>query len=233
LEEFVRAVRLSYGHRGNDNTTARHRQFIDAIENQILRVETALRESFNEEGKQPLQWVNLDEDERDELATFLSGSSQSSQSAKDECLELRPSMKSSLLENHAQRKDADLKYSAVYDRDFSDEMEGFKDVSCVKKDGNHVINIKSNEIHGGMDDIICQADKMTNNTRRTWSSPNFSELKIIIPDEDGHINKLMLIVEDTPKEKGLKPVFRKQRRGEFLQVQGAVSLFNQVSSIFR
>jgi hypothetical protein len=32
----VRAVRLSYGHRGNENTTARHRQFIDAIENQIL-----------------------------------------------------------------------------------------------------------------------------------------------------------------------------------------------------
>lgn len=231
MEEFVRAVRLSYGHRGNDNTTVRHREFIDAIENQISRVETALRESFNEEGKQPLQWVNLDEDERDELATFLSGTSRSSQSSKDECLELKPSMKSSLLENHAQRKDADLKYSAACDRNFSDEMEGFKDV-CVKKDGNHVIKIESNEIHGRMDDIICQADRITNNTRRTWSSPNFSELKIIIPDEDEHINKLMLSVEDTPKEKGLKPVFRKQRHGEFLRIQGAFNFFNQVSSLF-
>ncbi|XP_059459950.1 uncharacterized protein LOC132189297 isoform X1 [Corylus avellana] len=231
LEEFARAVRLSYGHRGNDNTTARHRQFIDAIENQISLVETALRESFNVEGKQPLHWVNLDEDERDELATFLSGTSQSSQSAKDEYLELKPSMKSSLLENHAQRKDADLKYSAACDTDFSNDMEGLKDVSCVKKDGNHVITIESNEIHGRMDDVICQADRITNNTRRTWSSPNFSELKIIIPDEDEPINKLMLSVEDTPKEKGLKPIFRKQRRGEFLQVQGVVNLFNQFGRV--
>jgi hypothetical protein len=226
LEEFERAVRLSYGHRGDDSTMARHRQFIAVIENQISHVEATLRESFNEEGKEPLRWVNLDEDERDDLAAFLSGTSQSLQSAKDDCLELRPSMKSSLLEN-TQRKDADLNLNAACNRDFSDEMKGFKDVSSINKDANHVIKIEANEIPGRRDEIICQGDRKPN-TRRTWSSPNFGELKIIIPDEDEQINEPILSVDDTPKEKRSKPLFWKQRRVEFPQVQGAVNLFNQL-----
>ncbi|XP_050272564.1 uncharacterized protein LOC126715810 isoform X1 [Quercus robur] len=225
LEEFERAVRLSYGHRSDDSTMARHRQFISAIENQISHVEAALRESFSEEGKQPLRWVNLDEDECDDLAAFLSGTSQSLQSAKDDCLELRPSKKSSPLDN-TQRKDADLNLNASCSRGFSDEMKSFKDVSSVSKDKNNVINIEANEIPLGRDDIICQADRTTN-TRRTWSSPNFGELKIIIPDEDEQVDKLVLRVDDTPKEKRSKPFFWKQRRVEFFQVQGAVNLFNQ------
>ncbi|XP_039008613.1 uncharacterized protein LOC120136724 [Hibiscus syriacus] len=76
LEEFERATRLSRGHRRSDDTTAtRHNQFIAAVESQIFRVEAALKESFFEEGKQPLRWVNLDEEECDDLAIFLSGTS--------------------------------------------------------------------------------------------------------------------------------------------------------------
>ncbi|KAG7972514.1 hypothetical protein I3843_07G188500 [Carya illinoinensis] len=217
LEEFERAVRFSYGNRGDDNTTARHRQFILAIEDQISCVEASLRKCLNEEGKQPLHWVNLDEDERDELATFLSGTSQSLQSAKDECLEQRPSMKCSLLEDHSQIKDADLNLNAASDRD----------ASSIAKDGNHVLKIEANKTHGRTDDLICQTDSSTNNARRTWSSPNFGELKIIIPDQDEQINKLMQSVEDTPKVKGSKPVFWKQRRGEFPLGWGAVNFFNQ------
>ncbi|GFZ11015.1 syntaxin/t-SNARE family protein [Actinidia rufa] len=63
LEEFGKAVRLSYRHCAYDFTMARHRQFIEVIESQISRVETSLRESFSEQGKQLLRWVNLTEDE--------------------------------------------------------------------------------------------------------------------------------------------------------------------------
>ncbi|KAB1204238.1 SET domain-containing protein 4 [Morella rubra] len=230
LEEFEKAVRLSYGHRSNDNTTARHRQFIAAIEEQISRVEASLRESFSEEGKQSLQWVNLDEDECNELATFLSGTTQSLQSATDECLELRPLMRSSRVENHVQRRDTDLNFNAASDRDFSDERKSIRDdSSSINNNGNHVIKMEGSEVHGRTDDIVCQVDRKTNNARRTWSSPNFGALKIIIPDEDEQINKLVLCIDDTPKEKGSKPVFWKQRYGEFPPGQGAVSFLNQVS----
>lgn len=220
---------MSYGHRSDDSTMARHRQFISAIENQISRVEAALRESFDEEGKQPLRWVNLDEDECDDLAAFLSGTSQSLQSRKDDCFELRPSKKSSLQDN-TQGKDADLNLNASCSRGFSDEMKSFKDVSSISKDKSNVINIEANEIPLRRDDIICQTDRTTN-SRRTWSSPNFGELKIIIPDEDEQVDKPVLSIDDTPKEKRSKPLFWKQRRVEFFQVQGAVNLFNQVCSL--
>ncbi|XP_035548812.1 uncharacterized protein LOC108991128 isoform X3 [Juglans regia] len=187
LEEFERAVRLSYGLGGDDNTTARHKQFIAAIQDQISRVEASLKEYFIEEGKKPLQWVNLDENERDELATFLSGTSQSLQSAIDECLQYKPSMESSLLENHAQRKDADLNMNAS-----------------------------------------CNRDRTTNNARRTWSLPNFGELKIIIPDEEEPMNKLMPSIEDTPKVKRSRSVFWKQSGRKFPPGQGAVNFFSQL-----
>ncbi|KAF9588534.1 hypothetical protein IFM89_013028 [Coptis chinensis] len=82
LEEFERAVRLSHGYRSQDNTTNSTRQFVDAMEDQIYRVEKALRESLNQE-KQSLQWVHLDEDERDDLAAFLSGTPGTSQSISE------------------------------------------------------------------------------------------------------------------------------------------------------
>lgn len=217
---------MSYGRCGDDNTTARHGQFIAAIQDQISRVEASLKEYFNEEGKKPLQWVNLDDDERDELATFLSGTSQSLQSAIDECIPHKPSMESSLLENHAQRKDTDLNSR---DRGFFDRRLGSRDVSSISKDENHVIKIEANQRHGRTDDIIFQADRTTNNARRTWSSPNFGELKIIIPDEEEPMNNLMLSVEDTPKVKGSKSVLWKQSLGKFPLGQGALNVFCQVS----
>ncbi|KAG2692123.1 hypothetical protein I3760_08G037300 [Carya illinoinensis] len=228
LEEFERAARLSYGRRGDDNTTARHRQFIAAIQDQISHVEASLKEYFYEEGKKSLQWVNLDENERDELATFLSGTSQSSQSAIDECLQHKPSRESSLLENHAQRKHADLNLNASCNRGFSDERKGSRDVRSISKNGNHVIKIEANQIHGRTDDIIFQADRTTNNARRTWSLPDFGELKIIIPDEEEPMNKLMPSVEDTPKVKGSKSFFWKQSCGKLPPGQGPVHFFSQL-----
>ena len=75
LEEFDRAS-LSTSNPPNeteDDKMIRHGQFVESIGNQILVVEDALRNLEIEDGRTPLVWVNLDEEERDELAMFLSG----------------------------------------------------------------------------------------------------------------------------------------------------------------
>lgn len=56
------------------DTTARHNDFLGAIAYRILEVENSLKESNITEGRGPLRWVHLDEDERDDLAAFLSAS---------------------------------------------------------------------------------------------------------------------------------------------------------------
>lgn len=84
MEEFERAVCQSYRKIGDDITVTRHRQFVSAIEDQISRAETALKESLNMEGKKSFRWVNLDKEECDDLAHFLSGTSEISQIIKDE-----------------------------------------------------------------------------------------------------------------------------------------------------
>ncbi|KAH6819279.1 SET domain-containing protein [Perilla frutescens var. frutescens] len=86
LEEFERAVCLSYRSSGDDITNTRHREFVSAIEDQISRVETALKESLEVEGKKPFRWVNLDKEECDDLAHFLSGTPGTSQMIKDDCI---------------------------------------------------------------------------------------------------------------------------------------------------
>ncbi|KAK9073422.1 hypothetical protein SSX86_007746 [Deinandra increscens subsp. villosa] len=74
LEEFERAVISSYGKNSTDDTKDRHRDFINAMENQISRVENSWNDSSVSKGKPPRPWVRLDERERKELALFLSGS---------------------------------------------------------------------------------------------------------------------------------------------------------------
>ncbi|XP_061361568.1 uncharacterized protein LOC133305376 [Gastrolobium bilobum] len=205
LEEFEKAVRLSYRHLGDDNTATRHRQFISAIESQISQVEAALKESYIEEGKQPLRWVNLDEEERDDLAAFLSGTCQSMQSSKDECT-VTASLKSSLQEKQVNKEDKNV----------------------VNKNTDYVIEIKADAVSRNSDDVVSQTDR-TSSTRKTWSPPNYGALKIVIADEDEQKNKLTRTVDATPKEKGFKPVFWKQRCEEYPQARQAVHMFNQLS----
>ncbi|KAJ0984216.1 hypothetical protein J5N97_002572 [Dioscorea zingiberensis] len=74
LEEFERAVSLSHESLlSEDMTISRHKQFIAAIRNKISCVEKALTDSLVEEEKYPFWLVRLDEEERDDLAAFLSG----------------------------------------------------------------------------------------------------------------------------------------------------------------
>ncbi|XP_011043977.1 PREDICTED: uncharacterized protein LOC105139289 isoform X2 [Populus euphratica] len=227
LEEFERAVWLSHGHRSDDITASRHKQFVAAIESQISRVEAALREAFRGEGKQPLRWVNLDKEECDDLAMFLSGTVQIPQIVKDDCTTLRSPMKGSLGENHHKRRNLDHNTSANCSGGASDENE-----FITNKKNEHIIDIEEKENLGMRDDIICQVDK-TIGSRRTWSSPNFGALKIVIAQDDGQRDKVMSSVEATPKEKGYKPFFWKQRCGEHSRAKGSITLFNKAGGLQR
>ncbi|KAG5103608.1 hypothetical protein JHK84_048577 [Glycine max] len=73
LEEFARAVRSSYVKSSSEEARNRHRDFITAIEDNIMKVEHSLSESVVPGGKASLPWLRLDEGEQDELALFLSG----------------------------------------------------------------------------------------------------------------------------------------------------------------
>lgn len=77
LEEFERAVRLSYANRSTDDAKDRHNDFIIAIQDQISNIQSSLQESAPSGGKVSPSWVRLDEGECNELALFLSAPSAS------------------------------------------------------------------------------------------------------------------------------------------------------------
>ncbi|CAH8262238.1 unnamed protein product [Arabidopsis lyrata] len=126
-------------------------------------------EALNENGKQPLRWVNLNKEERDDLAMFLSGSSQTSESLNSDNINLRDS--STNIDERGSLESGD------------------------KKAG----------------------------TRRRWSSPNvpnISALRINVPvnAKEDERKKFLSQIEDTPKEKGSKPLFWLQRCRDYNQV---------------
>lgn len=204
MEEFERAVRLSHGNCRDDTTLTRHKQFVAAIENQIFRVESTLQEDLSENGKQPLRWVDLNKEERDDLAMFLSGSSQTSESLNSDSINLRDSSTSSVAENPR-------------------GMNGRREARCYGESPDYVIDIDERGSPESADGIIrMQADKKTG-TRRTWSSPNvpnFSALRINVPvnEKEEERKKLLSQIEATPKEKGIKPLFSLQRCRDYNQV---------------
>ncbi|KAL0700083.1 hypothetical protein Bca4012_056205 [Brassica carinata] len=77
LDEFQRAVRSSYDTRLSDETRDRHREFTFAMEAQVAKIEKSLKEAARSDGKGTPRWVRLDEDDRNELALFLTGPSES------------------------------------------------------------------------------------------------------------------------------------------------------------
>ncbi|CAA7042234.1 unnamed protein product [Microthlaspi erraticum] len=77
LDEFHRAVQSSYDNRLGDDTRDRHREFTLAMETQVAKIEKSLKEAAQSDGKGTPRWVRLDEDDRNELALFLTGPSDS------------------------------------------------------------------------------------------------------------------------------------------------------------
>ncbi|XP_039165002.1 uncharacterized protein LOC104437384 isoform X2 [Eucalyptus grandis] len=214
LEEFERAVRLSDGPHGDKTTTARHGQFIVAIRDQIAHVEAALQEFLSEGGKQPLQWVNLDKEERDDLALFLSGTSELSQIVKDEFTEHGTSLKGFILENYDKKEDVGSNTNAACSSGLIDEGKSLKD-GQPNEDVHCMTDLHTKD----------QADK-TSGSRRTWSSPSMGDWRIAVADDEER-NNLNSTVVDTPKEKVPRTIFGKNRCGERTQAKSLTRMFNQ------
>lgn len=77
LDEFQRAVKSSYDNALSDETRHRHREFTFVMETQVAKIEKSLKEAAQSDGKGTPRWVRLDEDDRNELALFLTGPSES------------------------------------------------------------------------------------------------------------------------------------------------------------
>ncbi|XP_071724010.1 uncharacterized protein [Rutidosis leptorrhynchoides] len=75
LEEFERAVQSSYGNSSTDDARDRHHDFIVAINDQISKIHDSLQEYALSDGNTAPSWVRLDEQECNDFALFLSGSS--------------------------------------------------------------------------------------------------------------------------------------------------------------
>ncbi|XP_077220344.1 uncharacterized protein LOC143854344 [Tasmannia lanceolata] len=69
LEEFERAVRSCV----TEDARTRHRQFVISIDNQVSTIEDSIRNLVLEDGKAEMPWVQLDKQENDEPALFLTG----------------------------------------------------------------------------------------------------------------------------------------------------------------
>uniref|UniRef100_A0A0D9X5R9 Syntaxin 6/10/61 N-terminal domain-containing protein n=1 Tax=Leersia perrieri TaxID=77586 RepID=A0A0D9X5R9_9ORYZ len=83
LEQFERAVNLSSDKYSlEEGTVARRRQFVVAMEDQISQVEKAINDYSIDNDRKGLNWVKLDDEERDDLVAFLSAPAQLSQETK-------------------------------------------------------------------------------------------------------------------------------------------------------
>ncbi|KAL1210560.1 hypothetical protein V5N11_006882 [Cardamine amara subsp. amara] len=213
LEEFERAVRLSHGNCRDDTTLTRHKQFVSAIENQIYRVQSALQEALSENGKQPLRLVDLNKEERDDLAMFLSGSSQTSESLNSDSINLRDSSTSSVAENPR-------------------GMNSKRESRCYGDGPDCVIDIEERGSPERADAIICvQADKKAG-TRRTWSSPNVPNISALrvnvsVDANEEERKKFVSQIEATPKEKGSKPLFWLQRCRDYNHLFDRVGFYQR------
>lgn len=237
LEEFDKAVRFSRKNCSEDNSTTRHRQFVAAIESQIFHIETALREYLDEDRKQPLHWVNLNEEERDDLAIFLSGTSGSLSTSNYEYANNGPSMACSARENQCSKDEA-LYLSTCFSSDCKVEITSSKDVFPINKDDSYIAGLQTQVISGTRDDMNYQVDRRVG-LKSTGSLPNFKAVEILIPSED---DQNVSSIEATPKEKGFKPalwnlkqMFREHfhMRGHTSYIQSRrISRFNQLFGNF-
>ncbi|XP_041024992.1 uncharacterized protein LOC121265427 isoform X2 [Juglans microcarpa x Juglans regia] len=76
LEDFERAVNLSSvidKSQRQEDVVSRHKQFVRAIREQIIHVQKSLEDASLQDTVTNTEWVNLDEQDRDRLALFLSG----------------------------------------------------------------------------------------------------------------------------------------------------------------
>ncbi|XP_008781904.1 uncharacterized protein LOC103701560 [Phoenix dactylifera] len=178
LEEFERAVNLSHENCSSEESIiTRRRQFIYAIENQICHIEKALNASLIEEGKQPLRWVQLNEEERDDLAVFLSAAPEILQETKN--------------------KNVDYSRGSSELRTISDSASIFKDAVTINKDVRYVLEVAAKEPSKSKDEVRIQGERL-NGQRRPLSSSDIGAWKIMIADEEDADRKLVDMRPETP-----------------------------------
>lgn len=214
LEEFERAVRLSYRTRADELTMTRHRQFVSVIEGQISSVEAALRESFDD-GKQRLRWVDLDETERDDLALFLSGSHSSSKSINDGDVK-----HGSCITGSPQKRSVRKNSNSVTERD----QTSFGSVSNTDSGCTITHDVKQSP---RSKDVFCQSDRL-HNTHGT-SSTDLDSLVIVINDTNEQEKTSHLNMEFTPKEKGSKSHFWRQSSEDSPEAKAGILGYTQLS----
>ncbi|KAG9455856.1 hypothetical protein H6P81_000364 [Aristolochia fimbriata] len=166
LEEFEKAVKVSHQKYLAENTIARHRQFVVAIENQISRIEKALHDSLIEEGKQPMRWVQLDDSERDDLALFLSGPARTSQEVKG-ALDI----------GLDQTQTAEL-----------DTFKGYKETVTINQDSKYVVELAVKDLEPR--DKRSSVGESSNGQNELWRSPDIGALQIVVADENMQIEPL-------------------------------------------
>lgn len=186
---------MSYRSHRDDITVSRHSQFVSVLEDQISRVEAALKESFQGEGKKELHWVDLDEEECDDLALFLSGSTGTSKRNVSEAIGM------SLLNK---------KISGKENSNLGSEVS-----STIQSSGEGRSPQKANEDGSS---ISFYADGNASN-HRTWSPSHKGALEIVINKDD---RQNSADIEATPKEKCTKPFFWNSRGEEYAVVKGGI-----------
>ncbi|KAF3786482.1 hypothetical protein EJ110_NYTH25281 [Nymphaea thermarum] len=192
LEEFERAVKGCHQGRSAENMIARHKQFVAAIESQVSRIEKALRDSIAEEGKQPFRWVQLDKQEKDDLAAFLSGSPQNLRGMRHESIaSTRSSTKEALKENQYPILVVKEHTKSSFDAQGIPLCQhGLKEGAgtATSQDAN-VPKIANKEISRTADGVHSPEEKL-DKPLKTCSSSDVGDWKIIIADEDAENNAL-------------------------------------------
>ncbi|WOK95023.1 hypothetical protein Cni_G03728 [Canna indica] len=160
LEEFEKAVRLSHeAYPSEDNTINRHKQFIAAIASQVSRIEKALRE----ERKHPLRWVQLDSEEQDDLALFLSAVPHNWQETRDKGSECNKLYSQGTIK--------------------PESVRGLKNTASVSNDGWHAVEMATRESLRRKDNEVCSDVDQLNGLRRTSSSVDVVAWKIVVADD--------------------------------------------------
>uniref|UniRef100_A0A0C9S703 TSA: Wollemia nobilis Ref_Wollemi_Transcript_10097_1827 transcribed RNA sequence n=1 Tax=Wollemia nobilis TaxID=56998 RepID=A0A0C9S703_9CONI len=184
LDEFDRAVKSSYT--GNDGDASdRHKQFVVAIRNQILGIEKTLSDSISEEGNKGLRWVQLDDQEKDDLASFLCGSygnnnclEQHSDDSIEDMVELR-------LDDAPLLKRRDLRNSCPTDSAYAHDR-GFRETVLFNKDSKFVIELAENKVADSRDDPYSGAsvDRKIGCRKNSSVGDELGSWKIVIEDDN-------------------------------------------------
>ncbi|OEL29217.1 hypothetical protein BAE44_0009764 [Dichanthelium oligosanthes] len=165
LEQFERAVSSSSDkYSMEEGTMARRQQFVVAIEDQISRVEKEINGSSMENGRRGLNWVKLDDEEREDLVAFLSAPA-----------EFYSEMKSTDSSYHIPSRQKNLPIG----------MNDHRDAALIIKD---IHEVPPREISSVKSDVCGLADQL--HGHRTKSSSGDGHWKIDIGNEMDDDRKL-------------------------------------------